>query len=101
MSGRRAVRLLEGIYFDQWNNYGAFCRLLVYWTWQYRTLHTNTRESYICGIYVAVDIMEVGLRTAFKRSLGASEVMFASVLTRILINKYRILINGILIIERA
>jgi len=95
VSGRRAVRLLEGIYFDQWNNYGAFCRLLVYWTWQYRTSHTNTRES----VYV-VDIMEVSLPTAFKRSLEALEIMF-SILTRILINKYRILINGILIIERA
>jgi len=62
--------------------------------------NTRTREN--ISVYVAVDIMEVSLRAAFKRSFGeASEVMFASVLTRILIDKYRISINRILIIERA
>jgi len=42
-SGRRAVRLLEDIYFDQWNNYVTFCRSLVYWTRQNGTTRTNMR----------------------------------------------------------
>lgn len=65
-SGRRAVRLLESIYFDQWNNYVAFCRLLVYWTRQNRTAYTNTRVL----VYVVADIMKARLRVAFKRLLS-------------------------------
>jgi len=65
-SGRRAVRLLEDIYFDQWNNYVAFCRSLVYWTRQNGTARTNMRDWYM----VVANIMKS--RDAFKRFLEAS-----------------------------